>query len=192
MSNSTNKLVSCFLFVMAATSLAISEPALSRATTRFAISTERVVYAMASAGIDVSPDQIEILSQVHSSTQSAPMTVVSVSKGGVGTGTIKARLRCDHHECLPFYVLVHGFDRTSDKIPGIQSAPGPSADKLPSVVRGGDHATLVLQSPDSQMSFPVVCLQSGMPGQKIRVASLDHRRYYDAEIVTAGMLKGTF
>ena len=60
------------------------------------------------------------------------------------------------------------------------------------VIRGGDHATLILESPDFRMRFPVICLQSGVRGQRVRVASPDHKQFYEAEIVAPGMLKGSF
>jgi len=64
------------------------------------------------------------------------------------------------------------------------------ASSLQNVIRGGDHATLILESPDSRMRLPVICLQSGVLGQRIRVASPDRKQYYEAEIVSPGMLKG--
>jgi flagella basal body P-ring formation protein FlgA len=40
------------------------------------------------------------------------------------------------------------------------------------------------------MSLPVISLQAGVLGQKIRVTSLDHRQFYDAKIVAVGLLEG--
>jgi hypothetical protein len=186
MLNSANKLACSVLFVMAITPFTMAEPV----TVRFAISTERVVNAMASAGMIVRKDQIELLSDVNSATPNATIRVLSVSNKSGGKSTVRAKLRCENHECLPFYVLVHGLDKSNEKSLEAHFAPATEG-KLLSVVRGGDRATLILESPESRMSFPVICLQSGLPGQRIRVASLDHRRYYNAEIVAAGMLKGT-
>jgi hypothetical protein len=107
-------------------------------------------------------------------------------------GTIKVKLRCrDSHECLPFYVLVHGVDRVKVGSAKEGAMPLSKASSRQNVVRGGDRAILILETPDSRMSFPVICLQAGTRGQKVRVTSTDRRRFYDAEVVAAGILKGS-
>ena len=157
---------------------------------RTAISAERIVDAMASAGLVVKTDQIELLSR-NSATINATMRVVSV--GNLTAGTVKAKLRCrDNRECLPFYVLVHGVDGIIEGSQRLHPALVNNDSSLPTVVRGGDHATLILESPDSRMSMPVICMQSGMRGQRIRVTSLDRKRFYDVEVIAAGILKGSY
>ncbi len=188
MLKSANRFVCHFLLVMAAIPLAASEPA----SDQFIISTQRIVDAMAFAGIAVSPDQIELLSQTNRAPADATMRVVSVSNGTAGTDTFIAKLRCgDNHQCLPFYVLVHGMERLNEGSVGAPALPAIKASSMQNIIRGGDHAILTFETPDSRMSFPVICLQSGMRGQRIRTASLDRKRFYDAEIVGAGLLKGT-
>jgi hypothetical protein len=188
MLNSTNKFVFSVLVVMAVIFVARSQGSVSRT----AISTQRIADAMALAGIAVSPDQIELLSKGNSSTVSATMRVVSVSNGAAGSGIVKAKLRCqDNRECLPFYVLVHGLDGVNEISLRVRPAQTTKESPVQNVVRGGDHATLILETSDSRMSFPVVCLQSGVPGQRIRAASLDRKRIYDVEVVAAGILKGS-
>jgi hypothetical protein len=189
MLNSANKFVCCVCsiwIVMATMAVSTSQAAVAR----IAISTARIVDAMASAGIAVSPDRIEVLSGANSATEHATMRVVSVSHGNAGT--LQVKLRCqDNHECLPFYVVVHGVDGKAGGAK-VRAVPGATASPLQDqdIVRGGDHATLILESPDSRMSFPVVCLQSGARGQKVRVSSPDRKRFYDAEVVAAGIVKG--
>jgi flagella basal body P-ring formation protein FlgA len=39
--------------------------------------------------------------------------------------------------------------------------------------------------------LPVICLQNGVRGQRIRVASKDHRRFFEGEVVGTGVLKGS-
>ncbi len=148
---------------------------------------------MRATGIEVIPDQIELLSHGNSTTADARLQVVSISRGTTGASTTIAKLRCqDNRECLPFYVLLHGVDdRVKNGRLGVALASSIKPRNLHDLIRGGDRATLVLETPDARMSFPVICLQSGMRGQKIRVASVDHKRFYDAEIVTVDLLKGT-
>ncbi|MGB8011401.1 MAG: hypothetical protein WCF68_07295 [Terriglobales bacterium] len=181
MLHSTRKFVVCIV-----ATLAVMPVALSHAATRTAISTQRIADAMTLAGIAVRPSQIELLSPINSATASATMRVVSVRHGAAGT--TKAKLRCqDNRECLPFYVLVHGVDLANGSGP----RPEPAIQAQPNTIRGGDRATLILESPDSRMSLPVICLQSGTRGQKIRVTSLDRKRFFDAEVVSAGIVKGS-
>jgi len=151
---------------------------------------QSIVDALSSAGIFVEQGQIEMLSGAVTLREGASVRIVKMTDAA--GGTVRVKLRCqDNHECLPFYVLVHGVNvvvRAGSAVPGTMRvlAPGPP----PNVVRGGDHAILVLETSDSRMSFPVICLQNGARGQKVRVTSPDHARFYDAEVVSAGLLKG--
>jgi hypothetical protein len=148
-----------------------------------------VADAMELTGTAVNPDQIEFLSGGGNIREDAEVRVLKVTKGT--DGALKVELRCqDNHECLPFYVLVHGLDRVNLILPEKRAQPGTAARAPQNLIRGGDHATLILESRDSRISMPVICLQSGVRGQTIRVASTDRKQVFDAEIVATGMLKG--
>lgn len=150
---------------------------------------QRVVDALALTGIVVGPQQIELLSGTHNARESERVRVVSVTDSTAGTAKVK--LRCpDNHDCLPFYVLVHSLARTGVGSARMAAPPVVGAGSAQNVIRGGDRATLVLESPDSRMSFPVICLQSGALGQTIRVASPNRRQVFDAEVIASGLLKG--
>ncbi len=184
MLNSANRFLCCILAVAVAT--AFSHGAVDRTT----ISTQRVVEAMSVAGIVASADQIEILSRVESATPNPAIRVVSVSNASAGT--VKAKLRCrDSHECVPFYVLVHGLGFGQRNLAALRT-PAIKALSLRDTVRDGDHAILIVETLDARMTFPVICLQRGTQGQVIRAASLDRKRLYNAEVVSAGVLKGSF
>jgi flagella basal body P-ring formation protein FlgA len=151
---------------------------------------QQVVDALALAGVVVAPAQVEFLSGIRSTKESASLQVVSTSNSSADT--VKVKLRCqDNHECLPFYVLVHSLDKLNVGSATLKAVSAAEADVPPNIIRGGEHATLVLESPDSRMSLPVICLQSGAVGQTIRVASPDHRQLFDAVVVAAGILKGS-
>jgi hypothetical protein len=183
---SANKLVCSILVLVAAMPAAMSQIGVVRT----AASVQRVAGAMASAGIAVNPNQIELLSGTNSTRESASVRVVSVSNGT--GGIVKVKLRCqDNLDCLPFYVLVHGVDEAKMGSAQVRALSGVVAGSPQSIIRGGDRATLVLESPDSRMTLPVICLQSGVRGQRIRVTSPDHRQFYDAEVVATGILKGS-
>jgi flagella basal body P-ring formation protein FlgA len=57
-------------------------------------------------------------------------------------------------------------------------------------VRKGSTATLLLDSDRVHIRFPVVCLENGVPGQKIRVTGVDRRQVYMAEVIDGTLLKG--
>jgi len=182
----TSKLAWTVLAFAAVIPAAVSQPVVARIPSP----AQRVVDALRLAGLVVAPDQIELLSGIRSTEEGASLRVVSTSDSNAGT--IKVKLRCqDNHECLPFYVLVHSFDKPNVASARLQAVPAVAASPPQNVIRGGDHATLVLASPDSRMSLPVICLQSGVLGQTIRVASPDHRQVFDAVVVAPGMLKGS-
>jgi hypothetical protein len=155
-----------------------------------AASAHHVADAIELAGVAVNPNQIEFLSGEGSVGESAQMRVVSVTNRS--NGTVKVKLRCrDNHECLPFYVLVHGMIGGKVSRPEQPALPPVVASLPKNLIRGGDHAILILESHDSRMSLPVICLQGGARGQTIRVSSPDRRQIFDAEIVATGMLRGS-
>jgi hypothetical protein len=160
-------------------------------------SVQRVVDAMGLAGLVVGSDQVEFLAGIASPGETVRVVSVSDSRAG----TVKVKLRClDSHECLPFYVLVHGVLVHGVLVPSLDkvnvggekhAVPIEKATSLQNIIRGGDRATLTLETQDSRMSFPVICLQSGVRGQRVRAASPDHRQFFDAEVVAPGMLRGS-
>jgi hypothetical protein len=180
-----NKLAWCVLMFAAALPAAMGQADSARS-----ISTQRVADAMAAAGIVVNLDQIELLSGISGTRENASVRVVSVADQA--GGSLKVKLRCeDNQECLPFYVLVHGLDAVNAGPTITRAVPVVKASSPQNVIRGGDRATLILESPDSRMSLPVICLQSGVRGQTIRVASPDHRQLFNAEVIAPGILKGS-
>lgn len=183
---SANKLVWSILAIVAGMPAAVSQTSVDRT----AISAHTVADAMAAAGISANPDKVELLSGAISMRESANVRVVNVSSGT--GGIVKVKLRCqDNHECLPFYVLVHSLDTLKVDATKARTVPVVAASAPQNVIRGGDHATLILETPDARMTFPVICLQSGARGQRIRVASPDRRQFYDAEVVASGIVKGS-
>jgi flagella basal body P-ring formation protein FlgA len=172
--------------------------AASQAPARFAISTRQIADALASAGLMVSVSQVEFLSAVSTASDHALLQVVSTANRAAGIAIVK--LRChDNHECLPFYVRVHSSSRQTQSYGtgGTRLQLASERESLvedtsfPRMIRGGDPAILILESADSRISMPVVCLQNGTRGQRIRVTSKDHRRFFEGEVIGTGMLKGS-
>lgn len=164
---------------------------------RIAITPQHVVSAMAGAGWKVSVGQVQLLSQVTSTVRDAWLEVVQVTHWQ--EDKLKVELRChDPRACLPFYVLVDQI-RAADKPGQTAAMPADVQAKPPllettaekPLMRSGDPATLTFSDQGLRITMPVVCLENGHQGQKIRVASADHKRFYKAEIVGPGLLKAT-
>jgi len=181
---SANQFAWAILAFVSAMPAAASQAGIARTTSP----AQHVVDALGLSGIVVGSDQIEFLSGVSSPRES--MRVVSVTDST--TGTAKVKLRCqDNHECLPFYVLVHGLDEEKLSSRKLVLLPAAKVTSPQNIIRSGDHAILTLESPDSRMSFPVICLQNGVRGQRVRAVSTDRKQFFDAEVVAPGMLKGS-
>lgn len=159
---------------------------------RFVITAQAVASAMAGAGWKIASDRVRLLSQVTANRRDALLEVVRATKSAPGALTVE--LRChDRSACLPFYVVIDGVaaadtpDRSS--MNGGSSTEAPPATRATPVLKSGDPATLVFADKALHISMPVICLQSGQRGQRIRVASIDRRRFFKAEIVGPGLLK---
>lgn len=182
---SANNIVLAAVMLLAVMPVAMSQTSVVRS----AGLAHSVADAMERTGMAVNLDQIEFLSGASKIKEGAAVRVLNVSNRT--DGALKVELRCqDNHECLPFYVLVHGLDRVNLVLPEKRVQPVTVAKVQQNLIRGGDRATLILESRDSRISMPVICLQSGVRGQTIRVASTDRRQVFDAEIVATGVLKG--
>lgn len=165
---------------------------------RFIISPEHVVRALEQVGISPDADNVEFLSLVSSAIQNPQLSVVNIARWR--PGDLKVRLRCrSNRECLPFYVVLR--DTKAEKIPsGLLSAtqvnPVPVKKQRKPVdkplVRGGQRATLVLKNHDLRITIPVICLESGVRGEIIRLSSPDRKQKYAGEVVAAGLLQGDF
>src|SRR5579863_377421 len=184
--------------VLLAIWLGITIPALAQTQqNRVAISPQHVAAAMAEAGWRVDAAQVKLLSQVTSAAHDAWLQVVQVTHWQ--DHQLKVELRChDPRACLPFYVLVNQ-GGTADKPGQISPAAAVADETAPALemtaekllFRSGDPATLTFADKGLSITMPVVCLQSGHRGQKIRVSSTDHKRFYTGEIVGPGLLKAT-
>jgi len=155
------------------------------------ITGQDVATAMAVAGWKVDAANVKFLSQVSVIGQNGRLKVIEVAPWV--ENSLKVKLRClDPRACLPFYVLVNRTAGGPESLPSLaNSAEGTRVELTGQrpVLRSGDPATMVFNNRFLHISMPVICLQSGRQGQTIRVASIDHRRFYKAEIMGPGLLK---
>ena len=150
-----------------------------------------VAEAMQVAGVQIKPDQVLLLSDVLASTSTPKLRVRSMQKWG--DHRMMVRLECGNPaECHPFLV---GLD-LSENEEAAQTALAEHAwqsarPPLKSyVARAGSSATLLLDGDHVHIRLPVICLENGVPGQKIRVAGRDRKQVYTAEVVDSMLLKG--
>jgi hypothetical protein len=149
-----------------------------------------VVEGMREKGIVIAPGQVKMLStipvrEVHPLLEAMKIETLSADASRV-------LMRCEvRTECIPFYVIVNGLD-PNQQLSGNTKVARPSSQTAalgaPMVKKGG-AATLEITAPEMVITVPVICLQSGWQGERIKVELADHSRTYLAEIVSPGLLR---
>jgi hypothetical protein len=106
------------------------------------------------------------------------------------------KLRCARSgDCLPFFVALHwptSEDRDIALAASRRGGTVRAAVKHEMLVRAGQKATLVIPNSKFNATTPIICLQAGSQGQKVRVATLDHKKIALAEVIDNGVLRGSF
>lgn len=180
------KLILPWMMVAAATS-----PALAAAG-RYPISTAQIAAAVSSLGMQVAPQQVTLLSDVVSNSDSPRLTVRSIEPWG--NRGMMARLACESSDqCLPFLVslkMAPGADTHAAMAAAQASLPILASSPKHFAVRSGTPATLLLDSERVHIRLSVICLESGVLGQTIRVTDRDRRTVFRAQVVDGGLLKG--
>lgn len=163
------------------------------ATEHYVISAALIAATVSKSGVEITSDQVTLLSQVVATTSAPLLRIHSVEK--LGSDRLLARLECEKsEECVPFFVSLQVGQ-------GSEAQAAAAAKLLPAVLpqrirpnsaalRGGSHATLLLDGTHIHISIPVICLQSGSPGQTIRVTDTNRRVVYTAEVVDGFVVKG--
>jgi len=178
------------IFVLSGAMAASTAPAQQHV----AIAATDIAAAISAAGMPVSTDQVDLLTDVTATKASPALIVESIQPWG--DHRMKVRMSCAVSEqCLPFFVSVH---TGNESRPATAAADGSSAgiqrasiDPKAFVVRAGAPATLLLDGIHVHIRIAVVCLENGAPGQTIRVASRDHRQTYMAKVVDQAVLRAS-
>lgn len=154
---------------------------------RIAVSQELVADTFRAAGTEIAPAQVHLLAAVTARAGATLRVAKVVAAPG---GKLLAKLACrSSRECLPFYVLLDASNdgESGASNPQLKSLPGKPTEQ-PLVARG-QPVTLIIDRTDSRISLSVICLEGGVHGQTIRVASPDRKRIYTAEIVSSTMVR---
>jgi hypothetical protein len=156
----------------------------------------RVAAAIRDAGVNVSTEQVALLSDVVARTR-AP--VLRVESFGAWEGDLAAvRLEClASDECLPFVVTVRRSGTKNTE--GVSVASNPQSlrrsptdtPKSNLIVRIGSAAVLLLDGGHVHIQLVVICLENGAVGQTIRVTGKGREHTYMAVVGSDGLLRGT-
>ncbi len=181
---------------------------------RFAVTPDRIIAAIREHQLPTEGVQINLWVPMTTQASDSQLDVQEISR----TGTNSARLKITCHQrgqCLPFFVSAtwpagvsflqpvaqpaspaslssqHADAVAADanSVPG--TSPHNSSKSVP-VVLSGSPATLLIEDQKMHIRLQVVCLQDGADGAHIRVATLDRKHSYTAEVVMPGLVKGSF
>jgi hypothetical protein len=170
----------------------------------FALTVEQLAQTLSDKGIQASYQQVSLLSKVVATEPNPVLDILSVEPLGnradvqPDDARFLVKMACNvRSHCLPFYVVVRlpeeAAKHPANSFSAFQTLGNLSL-KPNSVftIRSGAHATLVMDDERAHIEVAVVSLQNGMVGQKIRVASQNHKQIYVAEVVSANLLKRSF
>ena len=166
------------------------------AAMRFPLPAATVAQALQGAGIAVDPPQITLPFAVATSS-ARPLLLVS-SVEALPMARLRVRLACgDTRDCLPFFATVQCADDDAAKSAATTHMSSSSGPTLPiktmekPALRPGDHAMLLLEDKQMQISLPVLSIDGGKLGSMVRVSSLDRKQTYVATIVGTQVVRGT-
>ena len=166
----------------------------TRGRTMSRIGANQVARALSVAGMEVTPRQVQLATELSAMTPSPTLDLLEVEPSpSLNERWVWVKLGCrDPHECRPFYVSVQWNGDIRTLVKHAKSVvPASSPKDTPPVIRFGDHATLVVDVPRLRLEIAVIALQNGSAGQVIRLATPDHKKFYRGEVVGKSMLRGS-
>jgi len=175
---------------------------LSANAARVAITAPEIAAALQQAGMPVAAEQVRFLAKVVATEATPDLQAVRADVSGDTQAWVQMRCR-DSAQCIPFYVALQwsSAQAAALALQSLQLPSGPAAAvrsplvskpgraKEAVVVRSGEAATLVIEGQRMRLELPVICLQNGALGSRIRVASADRKQTYMAEVVSSKLLK---
>ncbi|MGB9195766.1 MAG: flagella basal body P-ring formation protein FlgA [Terriglobales bacterium] len=154
---------------------------------RVAVSRDQLASTLRSGGYDVNPAQLQLLSNVSSRAGVTPHLTKVVEES---RGNALAEFNCPPRECLPFYVLLHDVHMAARVPPALDRGTAATAETRPLIARG-KPVILLLEGSDCRITVPAISLERGTRGQVIKVTSLDHKRIFQAEVVSGTTVRST-
>jgi flagella basal body P-ring formation protein FlgA len=141
-------------------------------------------------GIFIARAQVKMLSTIPAKKEHPFLEALKIEM--LSSDSSRVLLRCvDRSACIPFYVVVKGLDPGQRLAADAQKTNAITQKSAPGelVIRKGSTVVLQIVAPKMLITVPVVCLQSGRQGDRIKVSLIDHSRTYLAEIVSPKLLR---
>lgn len=158
----------------------------------FMVTRDEVIRAMTKKQLPVDGVDITMPSRMRSTVTGPVLEIQQITS--LDTQRSQLRVACQvRSECMPFYAIARwtgtrsaGQTTTGKQEDGIQVTGASDA------LRAGAHATLVIDDERVHIRVPVICASGGAPGDKIKVTTINHHQTFEAVILNADELKGSF
>ena len=180
--------------VLATTGFCLLQASAQVGRARVPLTSVTVASAIEKAGVHVTPEQIDMPASV-TADQDGPSLFAS-SAQLLNDGRIRLRMSCrEAQSCLPFFATLR-MDNQAAALSALDILSSSSQAKLPmkkaksNPSRPGEHATLLMTDRQMQIAVPVVFLDSGEVGREVRVSSLDHKKIFQAIVISDGVVRG--
>jgi len=165
-------------------------PVLATTPGHYPISAGNVAVTISASGMAVSPEQVTFLAEAVATTPAPALKIRYVEK--IGSERLSVRMECIQSDaCLPFFVGIRIGPESEEQTAAIStrySMTG-STPRAAAVVRAGTTVNLFLDGEHVHIRIPVTCLESGAPGQTIRVEDKGHRIFYTAQVVDGSSVR---
>ena len=163
----------------------------------FPITAEQVSAATARSGLHATAAQITLPGSIVSTTKTPVLRVESIQR--MADHSMAVRMECgDASECLPFYVKIQlGENGEKAAVPNSMGQPHlvetePRFSQKAPLIRAGEQVTLELDGEHVRICVPVISIENGRLGEKIRVRGATNHQIYRAEVTDPATLKGRF
>jgi hypothetical protein len=161
---------------------------------RYPVTTEMVMAAMQNRQLPVEGVQVRIAAPITATVAHPMLEIQTLTRTDAQSAQMRVACRVQS-ECLTFYVSATWsgakvVPASLELTPKHASAEAIEQEAGFSV-RSGAPMTLLIEDDKVHVRMGVVCLQSGGPGDTVRVATPNHQMYR-AEVVSPTLLKGSF
>lgn len=150
-----------------------------------------VAEGMRGKGVIVRAEQISMLATIPARAEHPVLEALKIEP--LSGDTSRVLMRCvNRNSCIPFYAVVNGLtpgQKFSAELPAAREASLEKPALSPVVMKRGSTATLEIVSSEMLITIPVVCLENGRQGERIRVSSTDRNHTYLGEVTSPGLLR---
>jgi len=165
------------------------------ATEHYEVNSVEVAAAISSLGVQVQSGDVTLLAHAVAAIP-FPKLRIGASKQSYNNSLL-LRVECvEPQDCLPFFVSIHGDQRSIARLEAItETEPSSSFSQVnkpasQAAIRTGEPVLLLLEGPHIHIRIPVVSLENGAVGQRIRVKEEGNHQSYTGVIVKDGVVQG--